>query len=36
VWNSHLAYRPALARLVGPTRQIDRNPRFTVTCSVRR
>ncbi len=36
VWNSHLAYRPALARLVGPTRQVDRNPRFTVTCSVKR
>ncbi|MBJ2121628.1 methyltransferase [Arthrobacter sp. MSA 4-2] len=36
VWNSHLAYRPALSRIVGPTRQIDRNQRFTITCSVRR
>ncbi|MHA7262403.1 class I SAM-dependent methyltransferase [Arthrobacter sp. TMN-37] len=36
VWNSHLAYRPVLTRIVGPTRQVDRNPRFTVTCSVRR
>lgn len=36
VWNSHLAYRPALNRLVGPTRQVDRNPKFTVAVSVRR
>ncbi len=36
VWNSPLAYRPALSRIVGPTRQIDRNQRFTITCSVRR
>ena len=36
VWNSHLAYRPALNRLVGPTRQVARNPRFTVTVSTRR
>ncbi|WP_323745684.1 class I SAM-dependent methyltransferase [Arthrobacter gandavensis] len=35
VWNSHLAYRPALNRLVGPTRQVGRNPRFTVTVSIR-
>jgi 16S rRNA (guanine1207-N2)-methyltransferase len=35
VWNSHLGYRPALQRLVGPTRQVARNPRFTVTVSVR-
>ncbi|WOF24741.1 methyltransferase [Microbacterium betulae] len=36
VWNSHLAYRPALERLVGPTRQVGRNSRFTVTASTRR
>lgn len=35
VWNSHLGYRPALQRLVGPTRQVARNPKFTVTVSVR-
>ncbi|MBN9188105.1 methyltransferase [Microbacterium sp.] len=35
VWNSHLRYRPALERLVGPTREIARNPTFTVTASVR-
>ncbi|WP_344781705.1 class I SAM-dependent methyltransferase [Gordonia caeni] len=36
VWNSHLRYRPVLERLVGPTRQIARNPKFTVTASRRR
>lgn len=36
VWNSHLAYRGHLARLVGPTRQVARNPKFTVTVSTRR
>lgn len=36
VFNSHLGYRPALTRVVGPTRQIGRNPKFTVTVSVRR
>lgn len=36
VWNSHLRYRPLLERLVGPTRQIGRNAKFTVTASVRR
>ncbi|MCU4672435.1 class I SAM-dependent methyltransferase [Microbacterium fluvii] len=36
VWNSPLRYRPALERLVGPTRQIARNAKFTVTASVRR
>jgi 16S rRNA (guanine1207-N2)-methyltransferase len=36
VWNSHLAYRPALERIVGPTRQIARTPKFTVTASTRR
>jgi 16S rRNA (guanine1207-N2)-methyltransferase len=35
VWNSHLRYRPALERLVGPTRQIGRNAKFTVTASRR-
>ncbi len=33
VWNSHLGYRAALERLVGPTRQISRTPKFTVTAS---
>ncbi|MFJ1513459.1 class I SAM-dependent methyltransferase [Cellulosimicrobium funkei] len=36
VWNSHLRYRPALERAVGPTAQVARDPRFTVTRSVRR
>ncbi|XAS65827.1 methyltransferase [Micrococcaceae bacterium Sec5.8] len=36
VFNSHLHYRPALDRLVGPTREVGRNPKFTVTASVRR
>jgi 16S rRNA (guanine1207-N2)-methyltransferase len=36
VWNSHLAYKPALNRLVGPTRQVARNSKFTVTVSTRR
>lgn len=36
VWNSPLRHRAALERLVGPTRQISRDPRFTVTVSVRR
>jgi 16S rRNA (guanine1207-N2)-methyltransferase len=36
VFNSPLLYRPALERLVGPTRQIARNPKFTVTASIRR
>jgi len=36
VWNSHLFYRPVLERIVGPTRQVDRNPKFTVTVSTRR
>ena len=35
VWNSHLGYRAHLARLVGPTRQVARNPKFTVTVSTR-
>lgn len=35
VWNSHLRYRPVLERAVGPTRQVARNPKFTVTASRR-
>lgn len=33
VWNSHLGYRAALERLVGPTTQLARNQKFTVTVS---
>ncbi|HEY9443976.1 MAG TPA: methyltransferase, partial [Gemmatimonadales bacterium] len=36
VFNSPLAYRPALTRIVGPTRQVGRNAKFTVTVSTRR
>jgi 16S rRNA (guanine1207-N2)-methyltransferase len=36
VWNSPLGYRPALDRVVGPTRQVSRGPKFTVTVSTRR
>lgn len=36
VFNSHLHYQPALQRLVGPTREIGRNPKFTVTASIRK
>ncbi|WP_035718534.1 class I SAM-dependent methyltransferase [Gordonia shandongensis] len=36
VWNSHLRYRPVVETIVGPTRQIARNSKFTVTASVRR
>ncbi|WP_210723980.1 class I SAM-dependent methyltransferase [Leifsonia sp. PS1209] len=35
VWNSHLGYRSALERAVGPTRQVARNAKFTVTASRR-
>lgn len=35
VWNSALRHRPALERLVGPTRQVARNTKFTVTVSTR-
>ncbi len=35
VWNSHLRYRRALETAVGPTRQIARNPKFTITASRR-
>ena len=33
VANRHLSYRPALRRLVGSTRVIAQNPKFTVTAS---
>lgn len=33
VWNSHLMYRPTLQRVVGPTWQLGRNAKFTVTAS---
>lgn len=36
VYNSHLQYRSALERLIGPTTEIGRNPKFTVTRSVKR
>lgn len=36
VYNSSLRYRPMLESVVGPTRQLARDPRFTVTASVRR
>lgn len=36
VWNSHLAYRPVLERVVGPTTEIARNTKFTVTKSIAR
>ena len=36
VFNSHLHYLPALERLVGPTSVRGRNPKFTVSVSVKR
>lgn len=36
VYNSHLAYRTELARTIGPTEQLHRTPKFTVTRSIRR
>ncbi|GAA3934109.1 class I SAM-dependent methyltransferase [Microbacterium soli] len=36
VFNSHLDHRRALSRHVGPTKQVSRTPKFTVTRSVRR
>lgn len=33
VYNSHLRYRPTLERLIGPTVEEGRNPKFTVTRS---
>ncbi len=35
VWNSSLQYRSALERIVGPTRQVARNAKFTVTVSTK-
>ncbi|BDZ42772.1 16S RNA G1207 methylase RsmC [Paraoerskovia sediminicola] len=35
VWNSHLRYRPALSRAVGPTSEVARDARFTLTVSRR-
>ncbi|WP_420880928.1 methyltransferase [Rhodococcus sp. (in: high G+C Gram-positive bacteria)] len=35
VYNSHLGYKRALARAVGRTEEIGRNPKFTVARSVR-
>ncbi|WP_062076604.1 class I SAM-dependent methyltransferase [Demequina globuliformis] len=36
VWNSGLKYRPLLERTIGPTRQVARNAKFTVTVSTHR
>ncbi|GAB3394539.1 methyltransferase [Humibacter soli] len=36
VYNSHLDYKPVLRDQVGPTRQMDRNAKFTITVSTRR
>ena len=36
VFNSHLQYRTTLERTVGPTRQVTRDPKFTITVSTRR
>ncbi|MFB2585057.1 class I SAM-dependent methyltransferase [Herbiconiux liukaitaii] len=36
VYNSHLSYRAALQRAIGPTRQVDRNAKFTLMVSTRR
>ncbi|MCX5043892.1 methyltransferase [Aldersonia sp. NBC_00410] len=36
VYNSHLRYRGTLQRVIGPTEQLGRNRKFTVTRSVRR
>ncbi len=35
VFNSHLGYRPALGRLLGPTRTVHRDLKFTVTASIK-
>ncbi|SDQ26542.1 16S rRNA (guanine1207-N2)-methyltransferase [Curtobacterium sp. UNCCL20] len=35
VWNSHLRYRGVLEKVVGPTRQVTRTDKFTVTASRR-
>lgn len=34
VFNRHLGYVPELRRLIGPTRVVHRDPKFTVTASV--
>ena len=36
VYNSHLPHRESLRRLVGPTRQVSRDPVFTVSAATRR
>ena len=36
VYNSHLAYRPTLQSMIGSTREVVRNNKFTVTSSRRR
>jgi 16S rRNA (guanine1207-N2)-methyltransferase len=36
VYNSHLPHRDALRRIVGPTRQVTRDPSFTITAATRR
>ena len=36
VYNSHLAYRPTLQSVIGSTREVVRNDKFTVTSSRRR
>ena len=36
VYNSSLGYRSELGRWVGPTEQLHRTPKFTVTRSIRR
>jgi 16S rRNA (guanine1207-N2)-methyltransferase len=35
VFNSHLAYQPELRRIVGATRALGQNPKFTVTMSTK-
>jgi 16S rRNA (guanine1207-N2)-methyltransferase len=35
VWNSHLGYATALRRIVGPTTELARTPKFTVTASTK-
>ena len=34
VYNSSLGYRAELTRLIGPTEQLERTPKFTVTRSI--
>lgn len=36
VFNSHLAYRPLIERVIGPSRQVDRDRTFTVLSAIRR